>query len=71
MKFTVDLHQCQNLGQCTVSAPEVFSFSESGELGFRSEAAGEYVSADLSDAALDEVSTAVDMCPMQAISLQG
>lgn len=71
MKFAVDLHQCQNLGQCTVSAPEVFSFSDSGELSFRSESAGEYISADLSEAALVEVSTAVDMCPMQAISLQG
>lgn len=70
MKFAVDLHQCQNLGQCAVSAPDVFSLSDSGELAFRSESVGEYVSADLSDAALDEVSTAVDMCPMQAISLQ-
>jgi ferredoxin len=71
VKYAVDLHQCQNLGQCTVSAPNVFSFDDSGQLSLRTQADDEYVSAELAEGDAAEASVAADMCPMQAISLRG
>jgi ferredoxin len=71
MKFAVDLHQCQNLGQCTVTSPDLFSFDDSGELSFRTAATDEYLSPALDGAAEASAAAAADMCPMQAISLQG
>lgn len=68
MKFSVDLTQCQNLGQCTMTAPELFSLNEEGELSFRAYAGDSYVSPTLADGR--DAAAAADMCPMQAISLQ-
>lgn len=70
MKYAVDLHQCQNLGQCAMTAPDLFSLDESGILAFRAEATDEYVSPTLDDAAGASAEAAADMCPMQAISLR-
>lgn len=70
MKYAVDLHQCQNLGQCAMTAPDLFSLDESGMLAFRAEADDEYVSPVLGDTAEAGAAAAADMCPMQAISLR-
>jgi ferredoxin len=67
MKIAVDLTKCQNHGQCTYVAPQVFSLDDNGELSFRAEAKDEYVSGDLDEAWRDDVTDAIDMCPTQAI----
>ena len=69
MKFAVDLTQCQNLGQCAMSAPELFSLDDDGMLTFRAVAEESYVSDDLSAEQEDAATVASDMCPMQAISI--
>ena len=69
MKFSIDLHQCQNLGQCAMSAPEVFALDDEGQLAFRAEATDQYVSPELSAEQEGAAATASDMCPMQAITL--
>jgi len=35
MKIAVDLTKCQNHGQCTHSAPRVFTLTEDGQLALR------------------------------------
>jgi ferredoxin len=67
MKIAVDLTKCQNPGQCTYSAPQVFSLDDNGELAFRADAKDEYVSGELDEAWHEDVEEAVDMCPTQAI----
>lgn len=69
MKFTVDLTQCENHGQCTIAAPDVFSLDDSGLLSFRAVAEDRYISGALTDEEARSVGAAIDMCPMQAISL--
>ena len=69
MKFTVDLTQCENHGQCTIAAPDVFSLDDSGLLSFRAVAEDRYVSGELTDEEAGSAGVAVDMCPMQAIGL--
>jgi ferredoxin len=71
MKFAVDLDQCENHGQCTFAAPSLFALDDEGQLSYRGEASDEYTSAELDGADEDAVSSAVDMCPMQAIRLVG
>ena len=71
MKFTVDLNQCENHGQCTFSAPSQFALADNGMLSFRAAADSEYVSPDLTPDQEVEAGQAADMCPMQAISLVG
>ncbi|MBV6757407.1 MULTISPECIES: ferredoxin [Rhodococcus] len=71
MKLAVDLNQCENHGQCTFATPSLFSLTDEGLLSFRSTAQDEYVSADLTEADAEAAAAAVDMCPMQAISLRG
>ena len=69
MKFTVDLQQCENHGQCTIAAPDTFSLDDDGLLSFRRAAEDEYSSGELESEQADQVAVAVDMCPMQAITL--
>lgn len=69
MKFTVDLTQCENHGQCTIAAPNLFALNDAGELSFRDETDGVYTSAELTAAEAAEAAPAVDVCPMQAITL--
>ena len=69
MKFTVDLNVCENHGQCVYAAPELFSLDDDGLLSFRHDATDSYTSAELSDEQAKAAALAVDMCPMQAISL--
>jgi len=67
MKIAVDLTKCQNHGQCTHSAPGVFTLTEDGQLAVRLGATGEFRSGELDEALRGEVEEAIDMCPMQAI----
>ncbi|MBD0842110.1 ferredoxin [Streptomyces sp. TRM68416] len=62
MKVVVDMNKCQDHGQCVFATPEVFSMDDSGHLA--------YVP-DPDDALRDEVEEAADVCPLQAIRLEG
>jgi ferredoxin len=71
-RFAVDLAVCQNIGQCSFTAPELFPLDDDGTLAFRARAEREYVSEPL-DAGSDDVElaeAAVTLCPMQAIRLE-
>ncbi|MGW5862294.1 ferredoxin [Streptomyces sp. NPDC055239] len=62
LKVTVDLDVCQNHGQCVFAAPDVFALDEDGHL----------VYAELPDEALRaDVEDAADVCPLQAIRVEG
>ena len=62
MKVTVDPALCQDHGQCAIAAPEVFRINEEGRLEYDGTA----------DEALREyVEEAADVCPVQAISIEG
>jgi ferredoxin len=67
MRIAVDLSTCDDHGQCTFVAPQVFSLDENGQLAFRATAADEYRSGDLDEAWRDSVEEAAGMCPVQAI----
>ncbi|MGP4025875.1 ferredoxin [Actinomadura sp. 3N407] len=62
MKVIVDMDKCQDHGQCVFAAPEVFRLNEAGKL--------EYESAP-DDALRDAVEEAADVCPLQAITVEG
>jgi ferredoxin len=62
MKVTVDLGLCQDHGQCAIAAPEVFRMNDEGRLeydGTPDQAMREYVE------------EAADVCPVQAILIEG
>lgn len=64
------LDTCQNHGQCCFVAPAVFSLDEeTRELVFRREAEHTYVSGEIEESLQEDVSTAADMCPTQAIAI--
>jgi ferredoxin len=67
MKFAVDLQTCDNHGQCTYAAPDVFSLNDDGELAFRDVASDSYVSDDIDEALWPSVEEAIDMCPARAL----
>jgi ferredoxin len=67
MKIAVNLTKCQNHGQCTYSAAQVFSLDDYGQLAFRVVATDEYVSGQLDEAWREDIEEAIDMCPTQAI----
>jgi ferredoxin len=70
MRFQVHLDTCQNHGQCCLVAPSVFSLDEdSRELTFRREAEHLYVSPEIDEALREDVTTASEMCPTQAIEI--
>ncbi len=62
LKVEVDRTQCQNFGQCVVEAPSVFSLNSRDEMEYTPFA---------DDLELERVEAAIDVCPMQAISLLG
>lgn len=70
MKIVVDLSKCQNHGQCTYSAAQVFSLDEEGQLSFRNVATDTYTSGELDASVAEDVEEAADMCPVQAISIE-
>lgn len=58
MKITVDMEKCGHYGQCTFEAPTVFALNADDKL--------EYIG-EVDDALADQVASAADVCPMQAI----
>lgn len=58
MKVTVDMTLCQDHGQCAIAAPEVFRINDQGHLEY---------DGTPSQALLDHVEEAADVCPVQAI----
>ncbi|MFJ6622739.1 ferredoxin [Kitasatospora sp. NPDC091335] len=62
MQVVVDMNQCQDHGQCVFAAPDVFRFDDDGRLA--------YV-ADPDEALRADVEEAADVCPLQAIRIEG
>lgn len=62
MKVVVDLDTCQDHGQCVFAAPDVFHLGEDGKLGYVPEP---------DDVLRDAVEEAADVCPLQAIRIEG
>ena len=60
IKIEVDMNLCQHYGQCVFEAPNLFSLNDDGKLDYHAEA---------DDSERDNVETAVDVCPMQAIRI--
>ncbi|HSN10594.1 MAG TPA: ferredoxin [Propionibacteriaceae bacterium] len=62
-KIIVDWDKCQDHGQCVFAAPEVFQLDENGRMHVLIEEPDEDLRARVEDAA--------DVCPVQAIALEG
>ncbi|MEW2357376.1 ferredoxin [Spirillospora sp. NPDC029432] len=62
MKVVVDLAVCQDHGQCAIAAPDVFRINDEGKLEY-DDAPPEELREDVEDAA--------DVCPVQAILIEG
>lgn len=62
MKVTVDLDLCQDHGQCAIAAPNVFRIDDAGRLDF---------DADPPESERLDVEGAADVCPVQAILVEG
>ncbi len=60
MHVIVDFDKCQTHGQCVFAAPDVFRLDDNGDLQY---------DADPDDSQLEAVEDAIDVCPVQAISL--
>ncbi len=60
IKIDVDMNKCQHYGQCVFEAPKVFQLNADDKLEYLAEA---------DDDELANVEAAVDVCPMQAISI--
>lgn len=62
MRVVVDPAVCADHGQCVFVAPEVFRLNQDGKL--------EYDGGELDESLRDLVEEAVDVCPLQAITLE-
>ena len=60
IKIHVDMDKCQHYGQCCFEADDVFALDDDGKLVYQEEA---------SDDRLADIESAVDVCPMQAITI--
>ena len=58
--INVDMDKCQHYGQCVFEAPDVFKLNDDDKLEF-------VATAD--DSRSSDIESAVDVCPMQAISI--
>jgi ferredoxin len=63
LKVIVDRDICQNHGQCVFAAPQVFELDEEGELVVLDDEPDESLRAAVEEAA--------DVCPHQAITIEG
>ncbi len=63
IKVVVDRDVCQNHGQCVFAAPQVFELDEDGELVVLQE--------EVDESLRDDVEEATDVCPVQAITIEG
>jgi ferredoxin len=62
MKVRVDRDLCDEHGQCTIAAHNVFQMNDDGALEYDD---------DPADALRAEIEEAADVCPVQAIFLDG
>lgn len=62
IEISVDMGRCQHYGQCALEAPAVFQLDDDDHLRYRS---------SVRDGERPEVENALDVCPMQAISISG
>ncbi|MEV4255094.1 ferredoxin [Spirillospora sp. NPDC049652] len=62
MKIIVDMDRCQDHGQCVFSAPDVFRLNDEGHLEHEETA---------DESLRDAVEEAADVCPLQAITIEG
>ncbi|EWT00059.1 ferredoxin [Intrasporangium oryzae NRRL B-24470] len=62
MKIIVDLNLCQDHGQCAIAAPAVFRMNDDGKLEYEEIA---------EESRRAEVEEAADVCPVQAILIEG
>lgn len=62
LKVIVDMDLCQDHGQCVFAAPDVFHLDDNGRLGH-------VASPDASLRA--DIEEAADVCPLQAIRIEG
>ena len=60
IKIEVDMALCQHYGQCVFEAPNLFKLNDDDKLEYHAEA---------DDSERDNVESAVDVCPMQAIRI--
>ena len=60
ISINVDMDKCQHYGQCVFEAPDIFKLNDNDKLEF-------VATAD--DSRRRDVESAVDVCPMQAISI--
>lgn len=60
IKVSIDMDKCQHYGQCCFEAPDVFALDDDGKITYVSEVA---------DERRDDVESAADVCPMQAIEI--
>jgi ferredoxin len=60
IKVEVDMTQCQHYGHCLFEAPEIFRFNQDDNLEYTAEA---------DDSELENIKSAIDVCPMQAIRI--
>ena len=63
IKVLVDMDVCQNHGQCVFSAPQVFELDDDGDLV--------QLQGEVGDDLRDAVEEAADVCPVQAITIEG
>ena len=63
IRVVVDRDVCQNHGQCVFAAPQVFELDEEGTL--------EVLQDEVDESLRDVVEEAADVCPTQAITLEG
>ena len=61
MKVSVDMSKCQHYGQCCYEAEDVFRLDDDGKLIYL---------AEVDESRRAAVESAVDVCPMQAISIE-
>ncbi|MVZ99904.1 ferredoxin [Actinomadura sp. LD22] len=62
MKIEVDYDLCENHAQCVFAAPDAFRMNASDELEF---------DAEVDDSLREDVQSAADACPVQAIRITG
>jgi ferredoxin len=61
VKIFVDMDKCQHYGQCCFEADDIFRLDDDGKLIYEAEA---------DDSRRDDIESAADVCPMQAITVE-
>ena len=63
IRVVVDRDVCQDHGQCVFAAPQVFELDEEGKLVVLQQ--------EVDESLRDVVEEAADVCPVQAITIEG